>query len=121
MLKVTLDETNGIAMLEPDGALSEADFTAAAAMIDPYLLRSGGLDGLIIHVRHFPGWDSFGALLSHLRFVKDHQQRISHVALVTDSALGEFAERVAGHFVAAQVRHFGFDEIDAARAWILGQ
>ena len=121
MLKVTLDETNGIATLEPDGTLSEADFIAAAAQIDPYLERNGDLKGLIIHARSFPGWNSFGALLSHLRFVKDHQQRISHVALVTDSALGGFAEQVVGHFVAAQVRHFGFDEIDAARAWILGR
>ena len=121
MLTVTLNETDGIAILAPDGALSAADFTAAAAQIDPYLERSGELRGLVIHVRTFPGWDSFGALLSHLRFVKNHQQRIAHVALVTDSALGGFAETVAGHFVAAEVRHFGFDELNAARAWILGQ
>lgn len=119
MLKVTLDEANGIAVVEPQGALSKEDFVNAAARIDPYLERSGRLNGLVIHVRTFPGWDSFGALVTHFRFVKGHHEHIARVALVTDSALADLAEKVAGHFVSAEVRHFPFDEVDRAREWIL--
>jgi hypothetical protein len=38
---------------------------------------------------------------------------------VTDSSIGNVAERLASHFVAAEIRHFGSSEIDAARQWIL--
>jgi hypothetical protein len=111
------DESAQLVVLEPDGALSEADFKAAAATIDP-LIEQGRLKGLVIHTETFPGWDSFGALVSHLRFVRDHHERVRRVAVVTDSRLGDLAEKLAGHFVSAQIRHFPFAEIESARHWI---
>ncbi len=59
MLKVELDKDEGIEILKPDGKLSENDFKAARNIIDPYLEKHGELKGIIIHVRSFPGWDSF--------------------------------------------------------------
>ena len=73
MLSVIIDETNGIAILEPDGPLSKNDFESATRIIDPYIEQNGQLNGLIIHTESFPGWDSFAALFSHLKFVKEHQ------------------------------------------------
>ena len=40
------------------------------------------------------------------------------VALVTDSMFGDFAETIAGHFVAADVKHFDFDDLESAREWV---
>ena len=119
MLHVRLDELDGIAILEPEGALSEEDFHRATEIVDPYIEKVGGLTGLIIHVEQFPGWDSFAGLVSHLKFVKDHHKRINKIAFATDSPVGEIAEHVAGHFVSAEVRHFGFADLDEARDWIL--
>ena len=76
MLSVEIDEVNGIAMLEPDGALSKNDFELAAKIIDPYIQETGQLNGLIMHTKSFPGWDSFAALFSHLQFVKEHHRKI---------------------------------------------
>ena len=118
MLTVSLDENEGIAVLNPDGELTEADFTAAAAIIDPYLDRNNRLNGLIIEVQHFPGWDSFAALLAHLRFVRGHHQQVERVAFVTDSPIASIAETVGSHFVSATIRHFDFGDLDEARAWI---
>lgn len=119
MLHLAWNETSGIATLTPEGALSSEDFTRVAAGIDGYIERHGQLNGLIIHTQSFPGWDSFSALLSHLKFVKNRHQRIARVALVTDSALGDFAEKVASHFVSAEVRHFDFEELEQATEWLL--
>ena len=121
MLSVEIDEVNGIAILQPDGPLLENDFKTAAKIIDPYIERTGRLNGLIIHTKSFPGWDSFAALLSHFRFVKEHHKKVSRVALATDSALGTFAEAVASHFVSAQIKLFSFQEFDQARNWIAGE
>ena len=40
------------------------------------------------------------------------------VALVTDSALGDVAERLASHFVAAEIKHFPAGQAEAAKRWI---
>lgn len=120
MLNVKLDETKGIAILEPDGALSESDFAAVASIVDPYLEKSGKLNGIIIHVKSFPGWDSFSTLITHLKFVKDHHKKISHVAFVSDSPIGVFAEHVAGYFVNAEVKSFSFNELEESVKWMSG-
>jgi hypothetical protein len=117
MLNVKLDSDLGIATLEPVGELSVGDFKAAAALIDPYVDDNKILKGVVIHAERFPGWNSFAALLEHLSFVKEHHRKIERVAFVTDSALGAFGEKVAGHFVSAQVKHFGFSDFENAKLW----
>jgi len=120
MLTVKLNEIEGIAILEPDGELSARDFTSASAIIDPYIEKSGKLNGIIIHVKSFPGWDSFSALITHLKFIKEHHRKVSHVAFVTDSPIGGFAEHIASHFVGAEIKSFSFDELENSVKWISG-
>ena len=120
MLSVKLDETQSIAILEPDGKLSEEDFKSAAGIIDPYLEKSGVLNGLIIYVEIFPSWDSFSSLITHLKFIREHHKRISHIAFVSDSPIGTLAEHVTGHFVSAEVKSFSFNELEESIKWISG-
>lgn len=118
MLHIELDESTGIAVVTPEGALSESDFTCVVQVIDPYIEKHGGLKGLVIYTKDFPGWNSFGALAKHLRFVKNHHRKLAHIALVTDSKLGLLADKVASHFIAAKVMHFRYSELDQAKVWI---
>lgn len=121
MLSVKINEASGIAELEPDGPLSQQDFESAAAVVDPYLARTGYLNGIVIHTRSFPGWESFAALTTHLRFVKDHHKKVGRVAFATDSGVAAFAEAFASHFVSAEIKLFGFDDLDRARKWAAGE
>ncbi len=118
MLKVNLIEKKSIVILEPDGALSESDFEIATKIIDPFIEKSGKLNGIIIHAEAFPGWDSFSALLTHLKFVNEHHKKVSKVAFVTNSVIGEFAQHIASHFVNAKVKNFSFSELEDAINWI---
>ncbi len=120
MLSVKIDEVRGIAILEPDGTLSKTDFQSAAATIDPFIEKAGWLNGVMIHIESFPGWDSFAALFSHLTFVKDHHKKVSRVALVTDSVIGNFVEAVGSHFINAKIKVFPFQEMGKATLWITG-
>ena len=120
MLNVSIHEDDGIAVLEPQGALTQKDFEVAAAVIDPFIERHGKLHGVMIHTKDFPGWDSFTAMLTHLKFVRDHHTRLERVAMVTDSLVGDLAETLTGHFVQAEVKHFRFNEFKQARLWLLG-
>jgi hypothetical protein len=54
-----------------------------------------------------------------LRFVQNHHKHIKKIGVVTDSALGNVAERLASHFVSAEIRRFASGETEAAKQWIL--
>lgn len=69
----------------------------------------------------FPGWQSFGAMVTHFRFVRDHQKHVKKVAVVTDSAFGDIAEHLASHFVSAQIKQFPAGQVEAARDWIANE
>lgn len=120
MLKVNLSEVEGIAILEPVGELSESDFKTVAEIIDPYIEKVGKLNGIIIHVRSFPGWDSFLSFITHMKFVKQHHKKVSRIAFATDSPIGSISENIASHFVNAEIKNFSFDELEDAKKWILG-
>jgi hypothetical protein len=120
MIEHNLDAVNSILVVRPQSALEAADFAQLAKTVDPHIEKTGGLAGLIVEARAFPGWESFGALAAHIRFVREHHKRIRRVAVVTDSAIGNVAEKLASHFVAAEIRRFKAGELEAARQWILG-
>jgi len=121
MLSVEIDEVNGLAILEPDGPLSKEDFVHAAKVIDPYIEKTDQLNGLLIHTKTFPGWESFAALVSHLKFVQEHHRMVSRVALSTDSVIGNFAEAIASHFVNAEIKLFSYHELEQAKNWAAGK
>jgi hypothetical protein len=118
MLHHELLRDKGILVVTPEGALRAEDFTALAAAIDPYIEQHGGLKGLLVEIPSFPGWEDFAALVSHLRFVRDHHRRIQRIAIVTGNALLAAAPQIANHFVSAKIRAFDADARDAALAWI---
>lgn len=119
MIEHTLDTTHSILYLQPKSALEQGDFAQLAKTVDPFIEKSGGLAGLIIDAPKFPGWENFGAMAAHFRFVRDHHKRIRKVALVTDSALGNVAQNLASHFVSAEIRRFAAGDLEAARQWVM--
>ena len=121
MLAVDLESVEGVAQIHPSGNLREEDFKAVEAAVDNYLLSHGKLKGLLIHSESFPGWDSLSALVEHLKFIGEYHRYIKKIAVVTDSPLGNFAENLVDHFVAAEVRHYRFDDLTSAGKWLLSE
>ncbi|HME78361.1 MAG TPA: STAS/SEC14 domain-containing protein [Mycobacterium sp.] len=119
MIQYDLDTAHSILLVRPTSALEKDDFVQLAKAVDPHIEASGDLAGLIIEAPAFPGWESFGAMVTHFRFVRDHQKHIKKVAVVTDSALGDIAPHLASHFVSAQIKHFPAGQVEEATQWII--
>ena len=117
MIGFSLDTDLGILYVRPTPPLTSDDFEQMSAAVDPWIADNGKLNALIIEALEFPGWDSFGAMLSHFKFVLDHHKLIKKIAVVTNSEAGEIAEKFASHFVAAEIRHFPAGEREAAKQW----
>jgi SpoIIAA-like len=118
MLKFELNRTEGILILEPIGPLQSTDFEKLAREVDPFIIEKGTLNGLMIYAKTFPGWDNFAAFLSHIKFVKNHHQKIKKIAAVTGSSFLTIMPQVANHFIQAEVRHFDYDDKDTAFGWL---
>ena len=112
MLNITLDPENAIVMLEPHGTLSEEDFRRVRAAVDPFIELHQGLHS-------FPGWDSFSAMISHLTFVHNHHKKVKRIAVASDSNLGNVAEALGSHLIAAEIKSFDFTQLADAQRWIL--
>jgi hypothetical protein len=118
MIHFELLRDRGVLVVTPQGPLEKSDFELVGQEVDPYIAAKGKLTGLMIYAKSFPGWKNFEGLLSHLKFVGDHQRHIGRVAAVSDSEILTIMPGIVGHFVSAEVKHFGFDEKERALAWL---
>ncbi|HSN05222.1 MAG TPA: STAS/SEC14 domain-containing protein [Nitrospira sp.] len=118
MLAHELLRKEGILLLRPQGPIQAGDFESVAKLVDPYIEQTEGLRGVMIEAPSFPWWDSFAALVSHLRFVRDHHQHIAKIAAVSDSAILSIVPHITKHFVKAEFRHFNANDREAALAWL---
>jgi len=107
----------GVLLVEPTQPLTTEDFDAIATTVDPVIEAEGLLRGIVVHARTFPGWKNLGALLRHLRFIRDHHRRVGRIAVAADGALADVGPGLADYFVQAQIRHFAYDQLDDAISW----
>src|SRR5688572_20193690 len=118
MITAKLDKEKGILHIRPSGPLEEADFDKLSRLADPYIATKGKLAGLIVEIEKFPGWKNLAGMLTHFRFVRSHHRKVRRVALVTDARVGKVAEKVARHFIAAEVKRFPAGSGAEARKWL---
>lgn len=118
MLRHSLMQSEGILLLEPSAPLSAQDFASLDADVSAYLASHARLHGVMVHARHFPGWDSLGGFTAHMHFVRDHHNQIERLAMVTDSPLARTAEMLGKHFTSAEVRHFAYTDDAQAMEWL---
>lgn len=116
-LEFELREDDVLLVLRPRDELERGDFERVAAAVDSWLEEHARLAGIVVVAPEFPGWDNFSALTAHLGFVRDHHNKVGRVALVTSSRFISMLPRLAGIFVAAEVRHFDVDAEGAALDW----
>lgn len=118
MIDYELDEAERILTVKPHSPLETSDFVELAQKIDPFLEEGGSLNGLIINTESFPGWDTFGAMISHLKFVKNHEHQIKKVAAVTNSKFLTIMPQIMDHFLSAEIKHFDYADQQEALDWI---
>jgi hypothetical protein len=111
-------EERGVLVLHPHGELEAADFKRVASEVDPYIEKKGELNGVAIVAEHFPGWDDLSALAAHFRFVKEHRQNVSRLAIVSNDRVMSALPFLAKHFLVKESRHFPTGKKNQALAWV---
>ena len=120
MIEFELLRDAGVLIVAPKGALTAEYFRAVSRTVDSYISENGKLTGLLLEAPSFPGWDSLGAVIEHMRFVRDHHRKIERVAAVTDSTILTIAPKIAEHFAHPEFKVFRSGEKAKALAWLQG-
>lgn len=110
----------GVIVVEISETLRPQDFDALSATADQWIQAHGSLAGLVLHAHHFPGWENLAGLIKHVRFVRDHHEKIKRIAISSDAPLASLTPRVAEHFVEAEIKNFGYEKLDDAIGWARG-
>jgi hypothetical protein len=110
----------GVLLVDARSTLHAQDFDTLAETVDPWIESHGELNGVVIHARAFPGWETLGTLVRHIQFVRDHHRKVRRIALAVDGKVAHLAPRVGEHFVQAEIKTFGYDQVDAAVLWASG-
>jgi hypothetical protein len=118
MLNIEFDKENGILFLTPNGKLEKKDFEKIASEVDPYIEKEGKLEGLLLSGTTFPYWKDFESMVTHFKFVREHQKNLKKLAVVSDDTLLGLIPKLASHFVNAEVHHFKAADRDKALEWI---
>lgn len=118
MLDYSIMKPEGILVLKPRAPLSKEDFDGLGAAVDSYLSDHAILNGVLIHAKGFPGWESFGGFAAHMHFVSEHHKKVKRVAVVTDSPIADIAQSLGKHFTSAEIKHFPFSDDNEAQAWL---
>jgi hypothetical protein len=117
MLKKIELNDNGVLIVRPKGALQKKDFDMLSKVTDPWIKTHHHLQGVVISVRKFPGWENFSSFIQHIEFVKTHYRHVQRVALAVNGILPEIMSQLAGYFVKAKIKHFPFENIKEAIQW----
>jgi hypothetical protein len=118
MLKIELLHDRKVVILRPDGLLASTDFEQLAKTIDPIIASFGKLTGVLIRARSFPGWATFGAMFSHLKFIAGHHRQIERIGVVTDSGALKVLSHSASCFVKPDIKIFSAGAEDRAMVWL---
>ena len=117
-VKVDLLEDDKILILESIKPLAKEDFEYVNSIINPFLEKYKELNGVILKIKEFPGWDRLSSMKAHFEFIKKHHEKVKKLAFVTDSSLVEIFEHFAKFVVHPKVKEFAYDKLDEALKWI---
>jgi len=117
MLNVITEKDGSLVTVTPTIRITSDDIAKLRDALDESINLHDRIPALLVHVTSLPGYEGFGALLAHLKLVRDSEKLLPRVALVSDGFLLRGVEPLAKLFVKAEIRHFAEEDIEDAREW----
>ena len=112
----TEDDAARVAEIIVSGRVTAEDYSRAVTPMQAFIDRHGTVR-LIEVIESFDGFDP-SILWDGLKFDLRNIPHISQVAVVSDLGWIGPMSKAAGAMISSDLRTFGLDEIEAARAWV---
>ena len=118
MIKTEIISGNVLRIVAPRKLYAE-DFHQITPDVDSFISQHGKIR-LLIDVSSFHGWNNATALLRHIRFVKDHHQKVEQIAVVGARNWQHWVIGVVRLIVHPEVRAYDKSQQSEALRWIVG-
>lgn len=118
MLTYEIRHNEKLVIIEPQGPLTREDFDHLAEEVDHFLLQHHSLKGILVLVKEFPGWEDLAGFMGHIKFIREHDQQVDRVALVSDSTVAALGPKLAEIFVRSEFETFEYEAKDQALEWL---
>ncbi len=118
MIKSDIISANALRITLPD-KLNADDFRQITPQIDSLISQYGKIR-LLIDASGFNGWDNIKAFETHAGFVRDHQQKIERIAVITAHDWQHWLIGTIRIFVHPEARAYDRRQEPEALQWIVG-
>ena len=118
MIKTEVIAPDALKIVAPE-RLKADDFRQLAPLVESIISRYGKIR-LLIDGSRLQGWENIGAFETHAAFVKDHQQDVERIAIITGHEWQHWLAGAVRVFLHPAVRAFDKIEEGEALRWLLG-
>jgi len=118
MITITPLQGNLLKVEAPEN-LAADDFARIAPRVDEFIRQHGSIR-LLVDATRLDGWENHQAFEQHMRFVKDHHQKVERAALLAGHAWQHWIVGAVKWFVTPELRCFGPGEEAEALVWLAG-
>jgi hypothetical protein len=118
MMKTEIISGNVLRVVAPRKLYVE-DFQQITPDVDSFISQHGKIK-LLVDVSNFHGWSNAAALLRHIRFVKDHHQKVERIAVVGARNWQHWVIGVVRVIAHPEVRAYDKSQQSEALRWIVG-
>ena len=118
MIKTEIISANALKIVAPD-KLKTDDFRQIAPQIDSLISQHGKIR-LLIDASGFNGWENIAAFENHAGCIKNHQNKIERVAVITAHDWQHWLIGAVRIFVHPEVRAYDKSHTSEALRWIVG-
>jgi hypothetical protein len=116
MIHTELILANVIKIVVPE-KLEAEDFRQIAPQIDT-MIKEHGQIRLLIDASGFNGWSNIDAFEKHAAFIKEHQQKVERIAVITAHEWQHWLIGAVRVFVHPQVKAYDKSHATEAQDWI---
>ena len=118
MIKTEIISANALKIVAPD-KLNADDFHQIAPQIDSLISQHGKIR-LLIDASGFNAWENIAAFENHAGFIKNHQQKIERIAVITAHDWQHWLIGAVRIFVHPEIRAYEKSHASEALRWIVG-
>jgi hypothetical protein len=118
MIKTEIISGNALKILAPEKFKAD-DFSQIAPQVDSLILQHGKIR-LLIDASKCNGWKNVAAFEKHVRFVKNHQQKVERIAVIVGHEWQHWLIIAVRMFVHPKVRTYDENEANEAQQWLVG-
>ena len=118
MIKTEIISANALRIIAPE-KLKADDFRQIAPQIDSLISQHGTIR-LLIDASGFNGWENIAAFENHAGFVKNHQQKVERIAVITAHDWQQWLVGAVRMFLHPLVRAYDKSHESEALQWIVG-